>query len=129
VLYHQRWRFTSEATSDQHSQKNQHNNDHGALQSKRLRDPPTTCVTEPPAGPRTPPQAHDLPAAFRTKIWTIIREERQSSRIIDNSREKQPIRGANASEISAFEKLRTGGHTLQADFLCVTPNPFIKPFF
>jgi len=34
---------------------------------------------------------------------------------------------AKASEISAFEKLRTGGHTLQADFLCVIENPFVEP--
>jgi len=49
-------------------------------------------VAEAPAGPDAPPQSHDLLAAFGTKIWTVICEERQSSCIIVNSWKKQPIR-------------------------------------
>ena len=36
-----------------------------------------TRVAEPAAGPKTPTQTHDFGAAFRAKIRTIIREERQ----------------------------------------------------
>ena len=34
-------------------------------------------IAEPAAGPNTPAQAYDLVAAFATKVWPIIREERQ----------------------------------------------------
>ena len=63
-----------------------------------------------------PAQAHNLLAAFRTKIWTIVCEDRQSAVHYKQSEAKATDLRANASEISTFEKLRTGGHTLQTDF-------------
>lgn len=43
----------------------------------RLAKARKALVAEPAAGPNTPAQAYDLVAAFATKVWAIIREERQ----------------------------------------------------
>jgi hypothetical protein len=129
ALYH-KWRWvTSESTPDHHAQKDKHDNDPGALQPERLRETWATLVTEPPAGPDTPAQAHDFRTAFRTKIWMIIREERQSSRIIDNSREKQPIREQMRPKSARLKNFGRAGILCRPIFLCVTQNPFFKHFF
>ena len=46
----------------------------------------TTLVTESPAGPNTPTQAHDLVATFSTEVGSITREERQVCEAFLNKR-------------------------------------------
>ena len=51
----------------------------------RSRETPKAFVAEPAAGPKTPAQPDDLLPALGTKVWTIIREERQVSEVLSNA--------------------------------------------
>jgi VWFA-related protein len=84
-----------------------------------------TLVAKPAAGPDTPPQAHNLRAAFTTKIWTIIGEERQSVRIIVNSLQKQPIRGQMRPKSARLKNFGRAG------ILCrpIFPMRYAKPVY
>jgi hypothetical protein len=92
-LYHQGRRFTFESESDEESEDHQNASHQSTLEAKRFTRAGATRVAKSTAGPHTPAQAHDLLTAFRTKIWTIMCEERQSPRIINNPEQKQPISG------------------------------------
>ena len=64
ALDDQRRRFTFDATSDQDSEDKETGSHRHTLQPQRSTDSRKTLVAESPAGPHTPAQAHDLPAAF-----------------------------------------------------------------
>jgi hypothetical protein len=88
------------------------------MRSTKLRK---TLVAEPATGPQAPAQTQDPLTTLGTEIWSVIREERQSPRIIAKLL-KQP-NPSLTRPISAFEKLSGGGHTLLADLPCNFKNP------
>src|SRR4029079_7716613 len=124
--YQRRW-LMSESASEQHSEKNKYNHDPDALQSQLATQARATLVAELAAGPETPAQPHDLRAAFRAKIWTIICEERQRVRIIVNSRKKQQFIEQKRPKSA---RLKNSG---RAGILCRPismrhPNPLYQAF-
>ena len=75
-LNNQRRSFAPARAPEQHSNANKSERSRDALQPLPPHETWTTLVAEPPAGPNTPTQAHDLVATFGTEVGTITREER-----------------------------------------------------
>jgi len=77
ALNHQ-WRlFATARATDQQPEEYQRHSGQCTLSPVRSSKPRGALVAKNSAGPGTPTQAHDFRAAFRAKVWSISREERQ----------------------------------------------------